>query len=53
MGLLFRRKLLSVGCAGWCRKIARDPVNLKMLPVREQSGTCDFVIGTQKGITKD
>ena len=53
MGLLFRRKLISVGCAGWCCKIARDLVNLKMLPVREQSGTCNFVIGTQKGITKD
>lgn len=38
--------------AGGCRT-ARGLVNLEMLPVRKQSGTFDFVTGTQNGITKD
>lgn len=33
--------------------MAKGVVNLEMLPVIKQSGTWDFVRGTQNGITKD
>lgn len=51
--LLFRRKLAAVGLVAADCWTARGLVNLKMLPITEKSGICDFVIGTQNRITED